>query len=189
MNKDKIRKNITRKIEALPCGLKSILDEKILQNVLNLSKFKKAKRIAVFPYHGGVNTNLIIKKCIELGKLIYIISYYGEKDTIFLKIRNLNDLTFRYKRTRVKSRKLFKSIHKLDLVFANCLGFTPQGYIVGFGCGDRDRFYFQNPSFINKKKEVILAYSFQLVKNFPLDKFDVPTTSIITDRGILKIIE
>lgn len=173
-----------KKIASLPHGAKIKLDLKILMNVLKFSEFKKAKRIAIFLYQGDINTNLLIKKSLELRKILYIPFWHSKKKAIFYKVRTLRDLNFIYKRTKLRRLKEFKGIYRLNLIFAPCLGFDSRGYIIGYGHGDRDRFLSKFPIF--NDKEVLLAYSFQRVRKFPVHKFDIPISRIITEKGISK---
>lgn len=69
-----------------------------------------------------------------------------------------------------------------DLVVVPLLGFDRSGNRLGYGGGYYDKFLSRNKC----KQAIGLGYSFQEVKNLPVEKHDQKLDLIITEREIIK---
>jgi 5-formyltetrahydrofolate cyclo-ligase len=73
-----------------------------------------------------------------------------------------------------------------DLLVIPMLGFTRQGYRLGYGSGFYDR-TLPNLRAIKSVKTVGLAYSIQELPEFPVEPHDVPLDIIITEKEVIRI--
>ena len=72
-----------------------------------------------------------------------------------------------------------------DILIVPILGFDKQKFRLGYGGGFYDRYLNK----LNKKKKFLsigIAFSFQKIKNIPIDKHDQKLDIIITERSIIK---
>jgi 5-formyltetrahydrofolate cyclo-ligase len=83
------------------------------------------------------------------------------------------------KSTRLRQYHSVANPKDLDLIFGCCLGFTPEGYHIGYGSGDFDRFVESRMEILGKI--VLLAYSFQEVR-VKVGVHDVPLAHIVTEK-------
>ena len=75
--------------------------------------------------------------------------------------------------------------NQIDLVFAPLLAFDNFGHRVGYGGGYYDRYL----SKVQSKLKIIkigVGFSFQKIKNIPINKHDVKLDYIITERKIIE---
>lgn len=185
--KNKIRKKMLRKIDSLHSEIKNKFDSKIFNRIFEFPKFKQAKRIGIFlnyRYSNIVNTDILIAKSLDRKKIVYVPFDVRRGIILSYKIENLEDLKTVRKNNNLEELKKISNAKKIDLIFTNCLAFDLKNYILGKGFGDRDKFLAKNPFL--RKKEIMLAYSFQRIKDFPKNNFDIPASTIITEEMIYK---
>lgn len=77
---------------------------------------------------------------------------------------------------------------QLDVVFMPLVAFDNQGGRLGMGGGFYDRtFKFLKQSQNQKPKLIGLAHHFQQVHKLPIESWDIPLSTIITDKGIIQV--
>ena len=72
-----------------------------------------------------------------------------------------------------------------DILIVPIVGFDKHKFRLGYGGGFYDRYLNK----LNKKKKFLsigIAFSFQKIKNIPIDKYDQKLDIIITERSIIK---
>ena len=72
-----------------------------------------------------------------------------------------------------------------DILIVPIIGFDKHKFRLGYGGGFYDRYLNK----LNKKKKFLsigIAFSFQKIKNIPIDKHDQKLDIIITERSIIK---
>ena len=70
-----------------------------------------------------------------------------------------------------------------DLIFVPLVGYDKNFNRLGYGGGFYDRYFEKNSKFKNIIK-IGLAFSFQKIKNLPVNKFDKKLDAIITEKKI-----
>ena len=70
-----------------------------------------------------------------------------------------------------------------DIIFVPLVGFDNNLNRLGYGGGFYDR-YFENNSKLKKIIKIGLAFSFQKIKNLPVNKYDKKLDRIVTEKKI-----
>lgn len=70
----------------------------------------------------------------------------------------------------------------IDLLFVPGLAYTREGFRLGFGGGYYDRYLTDYNG-----KTLSLAFDFQVIPQFPIEKHDIPVSKIITNDEVIKI--
>jgi 5-formyltetrahydrofolate cyclo-ligase len=128
-----------------------------------------------------VNTWNIIKRGWEEGKTICVPKCKPRtKELIFHQINSFQELETVFYGLFEPIPSITNPIHRdsIQSVIVPGLAFTEKGYRLGFGGGYYDRFL---SGF--KGHTLSLAFSEQLVRDLPVESFDIPVAEIITENG------
>ncbi len=75
---------------------------------------------------------------------------------------------------------------KPNVIVAPCIGVDTKGYRLGRGGGFYDRFISQHKN--EKLVTIILAYSYQVCDQLPIESHDEPGNIVITEKGVTRFI-
>ena len=145
---------------------------------INLDAFKKAKTVCVYmSAFGEVDTSLIIKSCIELGKKIAVPVVDG--DDIYLSCLQ-GDLEKGAYGICEPSKKVLVNPLTVDIFAVPGIAFDEHGSRVGFGKGYYDKLLSSACA-----TKVGLLYDFQLVEKLPCYEHDIRMDYLITESKVL----
>lgn len=156
-------------------------DRLILKGICNLPEFKKAKNILFYtPIKGEVDISKILKK--SKTKRFVLSRINGNK----LDLHYIKDLS-QTKENKFKILEPQKNLPKakpqdIDLAIIPGVVFSDNGHRIGYGKGFYDRFLKKTLAV-----KIGVAYRFQIVKNIPGEKHDVPMEIIITENKTMRI--
>lgn len=156
--------------------------EKSTENLLGLSHFRKARRVALyFPTKNEVRTERIFEKAKECGKEVYfprVVDLLLE----FYKVDDLSELSpgkFGIPEPSRDSTKIH--VNDLNMIIVPGVAFDLWGRRLGYGKGYYDRTLID----INKERLVGLAYGFQVLSWIPTELEDKGVGLLITEKGII----
>ncbi|MDP4103894.1 MAG: 5-formyltetrahydrofolate cyclo-ligase [Bacillota bacterium] len=138
--------------------------------------------ISKFP---EVDTYQIIRKAWEMGKTIAVPKCYPkEKKMSFRIISDFSQLESVFYGLLEPIEEKTKHINpeNIDLIIVPGLGYTKEGYRLGFGGGYYDR-YLKDYS----GKTISLAFQSQIIPAFKTENFDIPVAKIITDAKVMVV--
>ncbi|MCJ7843413.1 5-formyltetrahydrofolate cyclo-ligase [Lederbergia sp. NSJ-179] len=184
MEKKLVRQQIMKDLQALDPLLYQDFSYQISQRLLATEEWKKAQTIGItvsqFP---EVDTWQIIRMAWRQGKVIAIPKCNPvQKTMLFYPINAFAQMEKGYAGLfePLEAGKKPISKQKLDLLLVPGLGFTKEGYRLGFGGGYYDRFL------INYHGHTIaLAFTNQLQDKIPIEKYDLPVQQIVTENQII----
>ncbi|MDR1418662.1 MAG: 5-formyltetrahydrofolate cyclo-ligase [Endomicrobium sp.] len=155
-----------------------------------LSIYKKAKTIMFYLSCGReMSTDLLINFAFEDKKDVSVAAITNMKSVqmravrIF-KLKEANRLFCGIRQPEVNKNNVI-SKESIDLFFVPGIVFSELGYRIGYGKGFYDRFL----KGIDCAKIVGLAYDFQVVKDVPVAKHDIPVGSIVTEKRFIKVLD
>ncbi len=181
MNKFYIRKIMMEKRDNLCNQKKEKLDSIIFEKVIKSEEYDKAKSIFIFvSYKSEVNTHNIIKTALEDGKLICVPKViYKEGYMEAVRIYDFNELKEgAYKILEPQNIDLKVKETSIDICYVPGLAFDKNGGRVGYGGGYYDRFL---KKLRTDSKKIGLAYSFQILDEVPMGKYDVCMDGFISN--------
>jgi len=157
----------------------SIIESK----VLNCEEYKKAKVVALYmSLESEVNTKELIKKTIDLGKIVVLPKVDGE-ELFFYRIDSLEDNLRKGKFGIIepmKDESKFINKDEIDLIIVPGICFDKSKNRLGFGKGYYDRLLN-----IVKAKTIAICYEEQIShEELPTGKYDMKVQKIITDKKI-----
>ncbi|WMJ88071.1 5-formyltetrahydrofolate cyclo-ligase [Anaerocolumna sp. MB42-C2] len=186
MEKNEIRKSIKELKKHLPESDRVVYSERILEQLYEISEFKKCKRIFCYvSFNQEVITTSLITTALKQGKKTAVpkVTQEGLK---FFYINSLKDLTPGVLGI-LEPTTIEEAIpDPLDenLIIVPGLAFDEYKNRIGYGKGYYDSFFRQYASCPLKK--IALAYDFQVQKKIPVEESDIKVDSIITQYGIIK---
>ena len=172
-----LRKNLSN-IEVLEKS------NKIKNRLFKMKEFNDASTILFYvSYDNEVYTHEMIKDCITNKKNVVVpITDIKNKKLIISKLESWDDLSLgAYNILEPKKEKIKEiSIDELDLIIAPGVGFDEKGNRIGHGKGCYDNLL------KNSKASIIgLSFEFQIIKNIPIEKHDIPIDKIVTEKRII----
>ncbi|MEH7010062.1 5-formyltetrahydrofolate cyclo-ligase [Neobacillus niacini] len=132
-----------------------------------------------------VDTYQIIRRAWESGKAVVAPKCHPkEKILSFHKITQFSQLesVFYGLLEPIKEQTTEVNPEDIDLLIVPGLVYTREGYRLGFGGGYYDRYL---PNFDGKT--ISLAFHFQVIPQFPIEKHDIPVSKIITNDEVINI--
>jgi 5-formyltetrahydrofolate cyclo-ligase len=138
--------------------------------------------ISKFP---EVDTYQIIRKAWELGKTVAVPKCYPkEKRMSFRIISDFSQLesVFYGLLEPIEEKTKLINHEDIDLLIVPGLGYTKEGYRIGFGGGYYDR-YLKDYS----GKTISLAFQLQIIPAFKTEYFDIPVAKIITNDEVIVV--
>lgn len=132
-----------------------------------------------------VDTYQIIRNAWEAGKEVAVPKCNPKEKTLsFRKITEFSQLesVFYGLLEPIIEQTMEVYPKDIDLLLVPGLAFTREGFRLGFGGGYYDR-YLTNYN----GKTLSLAFHFQVIPEFPIEKHDIPVSKIITNDEVIKI--
>lgn len=186
--KEKIRHNILSKRNKLSQTDVKSCSRNIFRRLAAIREFKNARTIMFYVSKDNeVATMPIIKYAIKHKKNVCVPNIDIKKRVLHpVSIKNPeNDLHrghFGILEPLFNINKIV-SLKKIDLIIIPGIAFDLSGHRLGWGKGYYDRF-------LEKAKEnhkIGLVFDFQIVKELPKDRHDVPVDIVVTEKMVIKI--
>ena len=177
MNKSEIRKKIL-KIRKRNHSKVSVIDYKYINKILLKRKIKKKSIGGYYPYNFEVDLMEILTKFEKQNFIISLPKIKKNSQMDFFRWSTKDPLTINnYGIPEPTSNQVIYP----DILIVPLVAFDENLNRLGYGGGFYDRYIKR----IKKIKNVItigLAYSFQKVKQIPIDKHDIKLDLIITEK-------
>ncbi|NPA52424.1 MAG: 5-formyltetrahydrofolate cyclo-ligase [Aquificae bacterium] len=177
--KDTIRKRLLKIRERYK---NKIIDSiKIVRKILLLPEFRKAKAVLLYyPHKNEVDLRFLINYLLKQNRKSVLLPKVEEKTLKIIKISNISQLKKGFAGIK-EPQGLPVSSKIIDVAIIPAVAFDIYGYRLGYGSGFYDRFL--------KDKKILkigVAYDFQIQKQLPHDRHDVPVDVIVTPTRIIK---
>ena len=173
----KLRKNLSKE---------ELLEKsnKIKNRLFKINEFVQSTTILFYvSYDNEVYTHEMIKDSITNKKNVAVpVTDKKNKKLILSKLESWDDLSLgAYNILEPKKEKIKEiSIDEIDLIIVPGVGFDESGHRIGHGKG-----YYDNLLKNSKSPTIGLAFEFQVIKNIPSEKHDIPIDKIVTEERII----
>ncbi|PKG25731.1 5-formyltetrahydrofolate cyclo-ligase [Niallia nealsonii] len=178
-----VRKQIKEKLSILTKEQHIKLSQEIAEKLFADPLFIQANSIGVtisnFP---EVDTYEIIRRAWELGKTVSVPKCLPKtKGMAFRKLTSFDQLETVYSGLQEPIEKATEETasREIDLLIVPGLGFTKEGFRLGFGGGYYDRYLMNYVG-----KTLSLAFEKQLMADLPIEAHDLPVDKMITNKGV-----
>jgi 5-formyltetrahydrofolate cyclo-ligase len=165
---------------------KEVKSDIIKQKVINLPKYIKANKIALYySMDFEVDTINLIQYSINNGKKVYLPRVSENKNLEFYEIKNIEDANIKsifgiYEPKINLKNKLNKK--ELELIIVPGICFDKEKNRIGFGKGYYDKFL----AGLNDVYKIGICFEDQILQKDIIltDKYDIKVNSIITEENI-----
>ncbi|WP_377888490.1 5-formyltetrahydrofolate cyclo-ligase [Alkalihalobacillus sp. R86527] len=182
--KHRLRTEMKNRLKELSDGEKRKRDDQLLEQLFTYEPYKRANTIGLtIAMKKEVDTRKIIEHAWSAGKKVAVPKCEPKDKTMtFRYLRSWDELETVYFGLQEPKPELTEECtpEQIQLLIVPGLLFDERGYRIGFGGGYYDRFLQKYSN-----KTVSLAYGFQLVKEIPVEPFDLPVGALITDETIM----
>lgn len=187
-DKKTIRKDILRKRDSIQPEIRQIKDRLIMDKVISLPDFLKAKTILYFAsFRSEVNTLPQIEEAFRSGKRIVLPKVDNANKRLKLyEILNTDEIELGFwgipEPEAIPERE--RDINEVDLVIMPGVAFDMQGTRLGYGAGYYDKLL----SGLKRNIPLIaIAYEEQTVDSLPSEDHDIRIDMIVTDKRIIVV--
>lgn len=186
--RQQLRKQIRSSRRSLSPQQQQLAATNLLRNIRCRNDFRKARNIAMYlPNDGEINPTPLIKLCWKLGKNVYLPVLHPILHNRLWFVPYTPNTVMIKNIYGIREPKLIPANRRaawaLDLVFLPLVAFDALGNRMGMGGGYYDRTF----SFKNLRRGMAgpnligLAHEIQRVEKLPIESWDIPLTSIVTD--------
>lgn len=181
-----LRSSLQQGLQKMSQSLYEHYSKKIASILFELEEWKSADTIAItVSRKPEVDTYAIISHAWDNGKTVVVPKCFPNNRTMkFYTLKSFQELetVFYGLKEPILSKTVEMDKKDIDLVIVPGLGFTSQGYRLGFGGGYYDRFLIDYNG-----KTISLAFSEQLVDTLPIEPHDIPVGKLVTSEGVVGI--
>ena len=178
MKKEELRKtlreqrnNLTQKEEKSRCITGHVISSLIFQNASTVMLYRSAK--------GEVNTEMLWKKCRELGKTCVFPKCVSKTEMIAVLAEGEEDFSVSGFGILEPISNIAFPKGNIDLVIVPAVGFDKNNYRVGYGGGYYDRYLADYAG-----NTMGLCFSELITENVFPSEWDIPVTFVATQEGI-----
>ncbi len=189
-----LRNAIRDKRRSLSPDQQAVAARGLLAQLQSVAAFLAATKIALYLTHDGeIDPRDVMKWCWQNSKQAYLpMVVQGEKNTLLFA--NVNEQTeyvenrFSIKEPVVEQDQIIQA-QRLDLVLVPLVAFDQNGNRIGMGGG----FYDTTFAFLKEKltdqshhnpRLIGIAHEIQKVGDIAAEHWDVPLTTVVTDKNI-----
>lgn len=185
-DKKALRAQLKERLSNLSKSVYQDLSEQIATHLYNDEDWRQANVIGItiskFP---EVDTYQIIRKAWEQGKSVAVPKCYPKEKKMSFRLLSefsqLESVFFGLLEPIEEKTKLINQ-DEIDLLIVPGLGFTKEGFRLGFGGGYYDRYLTSYTG-----KTVSLAFCTQMIPTFMIEQYDIPVAKIITDGEVIVV--
>lgn len=185
MKKKLIREKILKERKALSKEDRIIYSQIITEKIFKSDSYINSETIMVFiSFSDEVDTHPFIKKAIADGKKVLVpITYPKTKELKPSRIKSFDELEAGFYNILTPKKEFIRFVdpEEIDLVIVPGVAFRKDGYRVGYGGGYYDRFLAKIPN----TPTLAIGFSIQIVKDLPVDSYDIPVDYIYTEKNII----
>ena len=186
-NKAEIRSQITRKLSEVPQEERGQNCTRIEERLFEFANFLESRIALLYVNNENeVETDRILKRCFEYGKIVVLPAYKPEKfEMTLLKVDNLDRDLKRGPRgilepDGAKCKKV--PIECIDIAIIPGVALDEKGGRLGSGAGYYDRLI---PNLPVTTRKVALSYEAQIVPQIPMESHDKHVDIIITENRVI----
>ncbi|MGJ7912132.1 5-formyltetrahydrofolate cyclo-ligase [Neobacillus sp. LXY-1] len=183
-NKSEIRAVLKEKLAGITKPIYEDYSYKIARQLYETEEWKYSKVVGItISKQPEVDTYQIIRKAWEEGKTVVVPKCHPkDKSLIFRTLTKFSQLESVYYGLYepIETQTDAVDPNEIALLIVPGLGYTPQGYRLGFGGGYYDRFLAQYSG-----STLSLAFHEQIIPHFPIEEYDLPVAKIITPNQIV----
>ena len=181
LEKDRLRAELRRRLEALPAAEARSASERIAERVLRLPEIAAAEGVLTCLSFGTeVDTWGLADRLLEAGKTVYVPRSHaeGRRLSVHRYPCPLRTLSFGLREPargvpEVPEGRLGETVGAALILG---LGFDRRGYRLGYGAGYFDRFLAGKPF-----PAIGLAFDLQVVDRLPAEPHDIPMQVVLTE--------
>jgi 5-formyltetrahydrofolate cyclo-ligase len=188
VEKENLRRYILRLRDRLSIGEVQQKSEDIIDQVLLLHEFVRARGIACYVNKDTeVDTRILIRNALDRDKHVLIpVVKKGDVDLFFSEIKDLGKELAPGTFDILEPKPEFvrpASLDTVDVIFVPGIVWDRNGYRLGWGRGYFDRVLQKMPPHV---KSIGLAFNLQLINQVPRDQFDVPVDMVVTESRVIR---
>ena len=175
---------------AIPPAALAARSARIVEHVSELAAFGRARALALFwpvERHGEVDLRKVDARARELGKRVYYPCLIADGERLTPGFREVIGTAALSEQGRGFAEPPddapLAEPGGLDLVVVPAIAVSVTGHRLGYGSGFYDEVL---PRFCPPAFSVVVAYSFQLLGELPVDEHDVVCDCVVTDEGVIE---
>ena len=176
-----IRNRLKKIRAALPEASRHAASATIARKILAMEEVTRADSVFCFISYGNeVDTHGLLEYFLAQGKHLAVPKILPDKTMIAVPFAAWSELKPGELGILTPASSLPEDRH-FDVVITPGLGFTAEGFRIGYGRGYYDKWFAGHPA----GRKIAVCFDAQLVDELPVDTTDVPVDSIVTEKRII----
>lgn len=183
--KRELREELNQRQCSLSDAYKKEASLEIARRVFESKEYQEANTIFIYcGTSNEVDTSIIIKDALNKGKHVALPKIVTRGIMEALEIESMEELIpEKHGILEPKEGSRLIQPEEIDLVMIPCLGFSQDGYRIGYGGGFYDRYLPKG-----KFTKIIIAFEKMRVETIPVGKLDHKVDKIITESEIYEVL-
>jgi 5-formyltetrahydrofolate cyclo-ligase len=168
---------------SLSAKYRETASETIKQNVISLAEVDTARTVFIYISHGDeVDTHGLLRHFLERDMAVAVPKILPGTGMIAVSFTRWEDLKPGALGILAPSGTI-PCPGPFDIVITPGLGFTVQGYRIGYGRGYYDRWFAEHRG----PKKIAVTFDDQVIAQLPHAEYDIPVDILITEKRIIII--
>lgn len=181
MDKQDIRDQIIASRIALPAKERTRANRAITESVVSLSEIQAASVICIYiSLPEEVDTTRLIDRFLQDGKTVVLPKIAGGR-LMLTPIDSRTDLRPNALGILEPVTGYYLSVAEIDVFLVPGVGFDRAGNRLGWGKGYYDKLLEKTSA-----PKIGLAYACQIVSRLPVEKYDIPMDTVITEKETIE---
>lgn len=181
--KAEIRARLKQIRSAISAEDRQIFSQSITGKILDLEEIRRSQHIFTYiSCDGEVGTHDLINELLKLGKRIAVPKIIHSDHMEAVAFNDWDELeTGQLGILTPKSCE--PAAGNFDVVITPGLGFTTEGFRIGYGRGYYDKWFATH----QVQQKIAVTFDAQILESLPVTEFDVPVNMIVTESRIIEV--
>ena len=181
--KAEIRTRLKQIRAAIPQKDRQKYSQIITSRIRDLEVIRRSQHIFIYiSCDGEVETHDLINKLLKQGKTLAVPKIIDSDHMVAVAFTDWSELeTGQLGILTPKSCE--PAADNFDVVITPGLGFTTDGYRIGYGRGYYDKWFAKH----QVQQKIAMTFDEQVIETLPITDFDIPVNMIVTESRIIQV--
>ena len=179
--KQVVRSELKQARAALSAADRAQFSGQISARLRNLPEVQRAESVFAFISYGNeVDTHGLLQYFLDKGTILAVPKILPEQGMVAIRLHSWDDLV-PAQMGILTPRENGERCDSPEVIITPGLGFTREGYRIGYGRGYYDRWFSQHTAGL----KIGIAFEAQIRNDLPVDDRDVPVDIIVTEKQLI----
>ena len=181
--KAEIRTRLKQIRAAIPQKERQKRSQTITRKLLDLAEIQRSQHLFIYiSCDGEVGTHDLINDLLKQGKTLAVPKIIDSDHMVAVAFTGWDELETGQLGILTPTSSEPAAVN-FDVVITPGLGFTTDGYRIGYGRGYYDKWFATNPV----QQKIALTFDAQVIDTLPVSELDIPVNMVVTETRIIQV--